>query len=432
MNIAVIGGQWGDEGKGKIVDLLTPSFSVVARYQGGHNAGHTVFVNGRKSVLHLVPSGILHSDVTCVIGNGVVIDPAALFRELEALADAGINTQGRLLISDRAHVILPYHREIEAVAEADRKDRRIGTTARGIGPSYEDKYGRRGVRMQDLRNQGPDDVLALIIRENVAARNRIVGGDPLDWKSVHKELVGWWKRLQPLVTDVSVYLDGVRRAGGRVLYEGAQGTMLDVDHGTYPFVSASNGTVGGVFTGLGVGAKAVDGVLGIVKAYTTRVGEGPFPTELVGDVGNALRDSGQEYGASTGRPRRCGWYDAVVANYAVRINGFQTLALTKLDVLDGLSEIKVCTKYRHYDSLVTDFPSDLVFLEQCEPFYDTLPGWDQPTAGITRFGDLPVAARNYIAYIEEVSGAPVGLVSTGSDRDETIVRAGSLVAKWLE
>ena len=432
MNIAVIGGQWGDEGKGKIVDLLTPSFSVVARYQGGHNAGHTVFVNGRKSVLHLVPSGILHSDVTCVIGNGVVIDPAALFRELEALADAGINTQGRLLISDRAHVILPYHREIEAVAEADRKDRRIGTTARGIGPSYEDKYGRRGVRMQDLRNQGPDDVLALIIRENVAARNRIVGGDPLDWKSVHKELVGWWKRLQPLVTDVSVYLDGVRLAGGRVLYEGAQGTMLDVDHGTYPFVSASNGTVGGVFTGLGVGAKAVDGVLGIVKAYTTRVGEGPFPTELVGDAGNALRNSGQEYGASTGRPRRCGWYDAVVANYAVRINGFQTLALTKLDVLDGLSEIKVCTKYRHYDSLVTDFPSDLVFLEQCEPFYDTLPGWDQPTAGITRFGDLPVAARNYIAYIEEVSGAPVGLVSTGSDRDETIVRAGSLVAKWLE
>lgn len=432
MNIAVIGGQWGDEGKGKIVDLLTPSFSVVARYQGGHNAGHTVFVNGRKFVLHLVPSGILHSDVACVIGNGVVIDPAALFRELEALADAGIDTQGRLLISDRAHVILPYHREIEAVAEADRKDRPIGTTSRGIGPSYEDKYGRRGVRMQDLRNQGPDDVLALIIRENVAARNRIVGGEPLDWQPVHKELVGWWQRLQPLVTDVSVYLDGVRRAGGRVLYEGAQGTMLDVDHGTYPFVSASNGTVGGVFTGLGVGAKAVDGVLGIVKAYTTRVGEGPFPTELVGDAGDALRDSGQEYGASTGRPRRCGWYDAVVAKYAVRINGFQTLALTKLDVLDGLSEIKVCTKYRHHDSLVADFPSDVISLEQCEPVYDTLPGWDQPTAGITRFDDLPVAARNYIAYIEEVSGAPVCLVSTGSDRDETIVREGSFVAKWLE
>ena len=432
MNIAVIGGQWGDEGKGKIVDLLTPSFSVVARYQGGHNAGHTVFVNGRKFVLHLVPSGILHSDVACVIGNGVVIDPVALFRELEALADAGIDTQGRLLISDRAHVILPYHREIEAVAEADRKDRPIGTTSRGIGPSYEDKYGRRGVRMQDLRNQRPDDVLALIIRENVAARNRIVGGEPLDWQPVHKELVDWWQRLQPLVTDVSVYLDGVRRAGGRVLYEGAQGTMLDVDHGTYPFVSASNGTVGGVFTGLGVGAKAIDGVLGIVKAYTTRVGEGPFPTELVGDAGDALRDSGQEYGASTGRPRRCGWYDAVVAKYAVRINGFQTLALTKLDVLDGLSEIKVCTKYRHHDSLVADFPSDAISVEQCEPVYDTLPGWDQPTAGITRFDDLPVAARNYIAYIEEVSGAPVGLVSTGSDRDETIVREGSFVAKWLE
>ena len=417
MNVAVIGGQWGDEGKGKIVDLLTPSFSVVARYQGGHNAGHTVFVDGRKFVLHLVPSGILHSDVTCVIGNGVVIDPVALFKELEALADAGINTQGRLLISDRAHLILPYHREMEAVAEADRKDRRIGTTSRGIGPSYEDKYGRRGVRIQDLSNHGSGDVLALLIRDNVAARNRIVSGDPLDWQVVHRGLVDSWQRLQPLVTDVSVYLDGVRRAGGRILYEGAQGTMLDVDHGTYPFVSASNGTVGGVFTGLGVGAQAVDGVLGIVKAYTTRVGEGPFPSELEGEAGDSLRDSGQEFGASTGRPRRCGWYDAVVAKYAVRINGFQALALTKLDVLDGLSEIKVCKEYRHHDSLVSEFPSDVVTLEKCEPVYDALPGWDQPTAGITRFNDLPLAARNYIAYIEEVSGAPVGIVSTGSDRD---------------
>ena len=432
MNIAVIGGQWGDEGKGKIVDLLTPAFTVVARYQGGHNAGHTVFVDGQKFVLHLVPSGILHSDVTCVIGNGVVIDPVALFGELKVLADAGINTQGRLLISDRAHVILPYHREIEAVAEADRKDRPIGTTSRGIGPSYEDKYGRRGVRIRDLSNQGPEGMLARSIRDNVAGRNRIVGGEPLDWQVVYEGLIEAWKSLQPLVTDVSVHLESVRREGGRILYEGAQGTMLDVDHGTYPFVSASNGTIGGVFTGLGVGAHAVDGVLGIVKAYTTRVGEGPFPTELVGDAGDSLRDSGQEFGASTGRPRRCGWYDAVVAKYGVRINGFQNLALTKLDVLDGLSEIKVCKEYRHNDSVVSDFPSNVVALEQCEPVYETLPGWDQPTAGVTRFDDLPVAAQDYITYIEEVSGVPVGLVSTGSDRDETIVRGNSLVAQWLK
>ena len=432
MNIAVIGGQWGDEGKGKIVDLLTPSFSVVARYQGGHNAGHTVFVGGQKFVLHLVPSGILHADVTCVIGNGVVIDPVALFSELETLSDAGISTQRRLLISDRAHLILPYHREIEAVSEANRKDRQIGTTSRGIGPSYEDKYGRRGVRIRDLRDHGAEDVLALLIRDNVAARNRIVGGEPLDWQVTHRQVIEAWKRLQPLVTDVSVYLDGVARSGGRVLYEGAQGTMLDVDHGTYPFVSASNGTIGGVFTGLGVGAQAVDGVLGILKAYTTRVGEGPFPTELLGDAGDSLRDSGQEFGASTGRPRRCGWYDAVVAKYAVRINGFQNLALTKLDVLDGLSEIKVCKEYRHRGGSISEFPSDVTTLEQCEPVYETLPGWSHPTAGVTRFEDLPVEARNYIAYIEEVSGAPVGLVSTGSDRDETIVRKNSLVAQWLQ
>ena len=257
-------------------------------------------------------------------------------------------------------------------------------------------------------------------------------GEALDWQVVYEGLIEAWKSLQPLVTDVSVYLEAVRREGGRILYEGAQGTMLDVDHGTYPFVSASNGTIGGVFTGLGVGAHAVDGVLGIVKAYTTRVGEGPFPTELVGDAGDSLRDSGQEFGASTGRPRRCGWYDAVVAKYSVRINGFQNLALTKLDVLDGLSEIKVCKEYRNSDSVISDFPSNVVALEQCEPVYETLPGWNQPTAGVTRFDDLPVAAQDYIAYIEEVSGAPVGLVSTGSDRDETIVRGDSLVAQWLK
>ena len=430
-NIAVVGAQWGDEGKGKIVDLLTPAFAVVARYQGGHNAGHTIFVNGRKFVLHLIPSGILHPNVTCVIGNGVVVDPTALFKELDELHAEGIESEGRLFVSDRAHVILPYHRDVEAAAEAARGDRRIGTTSRGIGPSYEDKAGRRGVRIRDLGDDAPDGVLAQTLRANVAARNQVVGGQPIEWESVHTDLIAVWQRLEPLVTDVSLYLDDACRSGRRVLYEGAQGTMLDVDHGTYPFVSASNGTVGGVCTGLGVGPHAIGGVLGIVKAYTTRVGEGPLPTELVGEAGEALRESGQEYGASTGRPRRCGWYDAVVARYAVRVNGLQALALTKLDVLDSLPEIRVCTGYRCDDELVTEFPVDAAKLTTCVPVYETLPGWDSPTAGVTRFDDLPAEARQYLARLEEVSGAQVAIVSTGSDRGDTIVRDGSLVARWL-
>ena len=430
-NIAVIGAQWGDEGKGKIVDLLTPAFAVVARYQGGHNAGHTVFVNGRKFVLHLIPSGILHPDVTCVIGNGVVIDPEALFKELDELRSEGIEPQGRLLVSDRAHVILPYHRDVETTAEAARGDRRIGTTSRGVGPSYEDKSGRRGVRIVDLGDHDPDGPLAQTLRANVAARNRTVGGEPVDWQSVHANLIAVWERLGPLVTDVSRYLDDAFRDGRRVLYEGAQGTMLDIDHGTYPFVSASNGTIGGVCTGLGVGAHRIDGVLGIIKAYTTRVGEGPLPTELLGEAGEALRESGQEYGASTGRPRRCGWFDAVVARYAVRVNGLQAFALTKLDVLDSLPEIRVCTGYQCGDELVTEFPVDPATLADCVPVYETLPGWDAPTAGVTRFDDLPAEARQYVARLEEVSGSPVAIVSTGSDRADTIVRDGSLVAQWL-
>ena len=431
VNIAVIGAQWGDEGKGKIVDLLTPAFAVVARYQGGHNAGHTVFVNGRKFVLHLIPSGILHPDVRCVIGNGVVVDPEALFKELDELRAEGIEPEGRLFVSDRAHVILPYHRDVEAASEAARGARRIGTTARGIGPSYEDKIGRRGVRIRDLADGDPDGVLAQTLRVNVEARNQAVGGPPVDWESVHADLMTQWPRLEPLVTDVSVYLDKAGRNGRRVLYEGAQGTMLDIDHGTYPFVSASNGTIGGVCTGLGVGARSIGGVLGIIKAYTTRVGEGPLPTELTGDDGDALRESGQEYGASTGRPRRCGWYDAVVARYAVRVNGLQAFALTKLDVLDGLPEIRVCTGYQCGDELVTEFPFDTGRLATGVPVYETLPGWDAPTAGVRRFDDLPVKAREYVARLEELTDTPIAIVSTGSDRADTIIRDGSLVAQWL-
>ena len=430
-NIAVIGVQWGDEGKGKIVDLLTPAFSVVARYQGGHNAGHTVFVNGRKFVLHLIPSGILHPGVTCLIGNGVVVDPEALFSELDQLHAEGIDSEGRIFVSDRAHVILPYHRALETMAEAGLGERRIGTTLRGIGPSYEDKFGRRGVRIRDLGDHSADGVLARSLQDNVRRRNQLCAGEPVAWQETFEALKTTWARLAPLVTDVSKCLDDAFKAGRSVLFEGAQGTMLDIDHGTYPFVSASNGTIGGVCTGLGVGPHAIGGVLGIVKAYTTRVGEGPLPTELAGEVGDALRESGQEFGASTGRPRRCGWFDGVVARYAIRVNGIQALALTKLDVLDRLDSVQLCTGYQSGGDLLEDFPSDASVLGGCKPVYETFPGWQQPTAGVTQFAELPENAQQYVRRLEEVSGVPIAIVSTGSDRADTIVREGSLVERWL-
>ena len=332
-NLALLGAQWGDEGKGKIVDLLTPNFSVVARYQGGHNAGHTVYVKGQKFVLHLIPSGILHDGVMCIIGNGVVGDPQALFAEVDELARIGVNVDGRLLVSDRAHLILPYHRELDVLSEARRGERRIGTTSRGIGPAYEDKIARRGVRVCDLLNPA---MLEAGVRENVIARNRVIKDTTLDWKQVYDELLVLGARLAPWIADTSVYLAKAAAEGRAILYEGAQGTMLDIDHGTYPFVTSSNASIGGVCTGLGVPARAIGTVLGVVKAYTTRVGEGPLPTELTGELGQRLRESGQEYGASTGRPRRCGWYDAVAVRFATRVNGIDALALTKLDVLDGL------------------------------------------------------------------------------------------------
>ena len=431
VNVAIVGAQWGDEGKGKIVDLLTPSFSIVARYQGGHNAGHTVFVDGQKFILHLIPTGILHPGVTCLIGNGVVIDPHALFAELDQLRQEGIDAEGRLFISSRAHLILPYHRELEQVAEAARGERRIGTTSRGIGPSYEDKIARRGIRVIDLADPSPSGDLAEAIRANVLDRNRAVGGAPLDWQPVHAELVATWPRLKPLVADVSKLLDDAVRGGRPILFEGAQGTMLDIDHGTYPYVSSSNGTVGGICAGLGIGPRTIGGVLGIVKAYTTRVGEGPLPTELSGEFGDALRESGHEYGASTGRPRRCGWFDAVVARYAARINGLEALALIKLDVLDGLRQLKVCTRYRCNGTTLIDFPADPSTLGRCVAEYETLPGWSRPTAGVRRFEELPDEARRYVAALERATGLSVAIVSTGSDRQETIVRQESAVARWL-
>jgi adenylosuccinate synthase len=418
-NLAVLGAQWGDEGKGKIVDLLTPNFSIVARYQGGHNAGHTVYVKGRKFVLHLIPSGILHENVTCIIGNGVVVDPQALFAEVDELARIGVTVDGRLLVSDRAHLILPYHRELDVLSEARRGERRIGTTSRGIGPAYEDKIARRGIRVCDLLNPS---VLEDGVRENVKARNRVIKDTTLDWQQVLDELLVLGARLAPWIADTSVYLAQASAGGQAILYEGAQGTMLDIDHGTYPFVTSSNASIGGVCTGLGVPPRAVGTVLGVVKAYTTRVGEGPLPTELTGDLGQRLRESGQEYGASTGRPRRCGWFDAVAVRFSARVNGIDALALTKLDVLDGLPSISICTAYRCGAKRLVDFPSDLKLLSQCQPVYEEMPGWSEPTKGVQSFDALPVAARAYIARLEELTGAPAAIVSTGSDREETIVR----------
>src|SRR5580765_8298282 len=408
MNLAVLGAQWGDEGKGKIVDLLTPRFDLVARYQGGHNAGHTVYVNGTKFVLRLIPSGILHPDVICVIGNGVVVDPQALFSELDELTRNGINVGNRLFVSDKAHLILPYHRDLDLLAEARRGERKIGTTSRGIGPAYEDKIARRGIRVADLSDPTG---LEQNVRDNVTARNRLVHDSTMDWKPVYERLRNHAERLRPMVADVSLLLNDAMRLGKTILFEGAQGTLLDIDHGTYPYVTSSNASVGGVCTGLGVGPRAINAVLGVVKAYTTRVGEGPLPTELTGEMGNRLRDSGNEYGAVTGRPRRCGWYDAVAVRYGVRLNG-----------LDGLERIEICTAYRCGSRTLTEFPSDLSQLAACEPVYESMPGWDTPTRGAKRFSDLPENARRYIARLEQVSGVPAAIVSTGSDREDTILR----------
>jgi len=428
MNIAVLGAQWGDEGKGKIVDLLTPNFSIVARYQGGHNAGHTVYANGRKFVLRLLPSGILHEGITCVIGNGVVVDPQALFGEIAEVEAAGVSIGDRLIVSDKAHLILPYHRELDLLSEARRGERKIGTTSRGIGPAYEDKIARRGVRIGDLANT---DALASAVQHNVAAPNRIIPESTMDAGQVLEELAAAWKRMAPWVRDVSLFLAQARHERRSIMFEGAQGTLLDIDHGTYPYVTSSNATVGGVCTGLGVPPRAIDGVIGVAKAYTTRVGEGALPTELTGEMGDRLRESGQEFGAVTGRPRRCGWYDAVAVRFATRVNGLDTLALTKLDVLDGLPELQVCTAYRCKGTTLTEMPGDHAQLSACEPVYETLPGWSAPTAGVRRFDDLPKEAKAYIARLEEITGVPAAIISTGSAREDTIIRDDSIAAGWF-
>ncbi|MBP1659728.1 MAG: adenylosuccinate synthase [Candidatus Aminicenantes bacterium] len=420
-NLLVLGTQWGDEGKGKIVDLLTPAFEVVARYQGGHNAGHTVWVGGRKIVLHLIPSGVLHPGTLCVIGNGLVIAPAAFFREIGDLEAQGVGAgPSRVAVSRGAHLIMPWHPLTERVSEDRRGGKKIGTTCRGIGPAYEDKAARLGVRAGDLADLG---VLREKIEDAIAAKDpvfRAFGLPPLDPEAIYREYAGWAEKLGPYLRDVSALLDERMKRGDNVLFEGAQGALLDLDHGTYPFVTSSSSTAGGAATGLGVGPRAIHGVLGITKAYTTRVGGGPFPTELDGDLGRTIASRGDEFGATTGRPRRCGWFDAVAVRYACRVNGVDRIALTKPDVLSGLGDIPVCTGYRYKGEILKDFPAEPWVLEKVVPEYRTLAGWPESLHGAAEAGSLPPTFRDYVRAVEDLVEAKVAIVSTGVARGETV------------
>ncbi len=420
-NLLVLGTQWGDEGKGKIVDLLTPAFDVVARYQGGHNAGHTVYVNGRKIVLHLIPSGILHPGKMCVIGNGLVVSPQAFFREIEDLLAGGAAADAdRIVVSDKAHLIMPYHPVFERISEESRGAKKIGTTCRGIGPAYEDKAARWGVRAGDLLN------LALLrdkIGENVAAKNKLLaayGVPALDPGAIYEEYSGYAARMKPFIRDVSLFLHEEMKRGKKVLFEGAQGVLLDLDHGTYPFVTSSSSTAGGAATGLGVGPKSIHGILGITKAYTTRVGSGPFPTELNDEPGRHMAARGDEFGATTGRPRRCGWFDAVAVRYACRVNGIDRIALTKPDVLEGMSEVAICTGYRIRGEVLKDFPADPWALDAAEPVYRTMPGWKDSVRRSRDRAGLPAAFKDYVRAIEDLIETKVAIVSTGVEREDTI------------
>jgi adenylosuccinate synthase len=430
-NLIVVGAQWGDEGKGKIVDLLTAHFDIVARYQGGHNAGHTVIIDGRKYILHLIPSGILHPGKKCVIGNGVVIDPVALKREIEDLAAGGIDCKGRLFVSNRAHVILEYHRLVEKGDEERRGEDKIGTTNRGIGPAYEDKMGRRGLRICDLRDE---QKLRRHIEESIRVKQTAIPSlrGSIDIDATFESACKLGCELSEYFIDAAEFLNISIDEGKRVLFEGAQGTMLDVDHGTYPYVTASSATAGGACTGTGVGPTRIDGVIGISKAYTTRVGGGPFPTELLDGIGEQIRKRGQEFGASTGRPRRCGWFDAVVVRYSRLINSLESLVITKLDVLDELDEIRICTGYRYKGSLLKSFPPEIEVLSRCEPEYLTMKGWKNKTAGIQDINELPVIARDYVKRLSDLVNTEISVVSTGPDREETIiVSPESRLESWI-
>lgn len=433
--IVVIGAQWGDEGKGKIVDLLAEHFDIVARYQGGHNAGHSVQVGDRSFVLHLLPSGIVHAGKICVLGNGMVIDPKAFFEEAERLMAQGIEVSpSRVKISSRAHLILPYHRALDHTSEERLGNEKVGTTLRGIGPAYEDKVGRRGIRTADAL---VPDVLRSRIERNLEDANRIImayGGQELSGDEIFAEMLRLTERLGPFIADTTHFLNVAATEGKSILLEGAQATLLDVDHGTYPFVTSSNTIVGGAIIGTGLAPNRLTGVLGIVRTYTTRVGEGPFPTEMLAgeaELGQLIRERGREYGASTGRPRRCGWFDAFATRYAAEINGFSSVALTKLDVLDALDEIKVCVGYKLDGRELEALPSVAQELRRVEPIYARLPGWKSSTLGTTEMSALPTEARRYVEFLSEQIGVEIGLVSTGPERSQTIVVANSALGRWL-
>jgi adenylosuccinate synthase len=429
--ICVVGAQWGDEGKGKVVDYLAQSFDYTARYAGGHNAGHTVIFNSHRYVLQLIPSGILRPGKKAVIGAGTVVDPAALVAELENLKKSGIEVRGRLFLSDRAHLIFPYHREMDKAAESARGAAAIGTTSRGIGPAYEDKMARRGIRVCDLLDpDGFKEKLERVIAEKNAI-SRATYGHPLETAGLLEQYLEIAAHIRGLVTDTCVLLNRALDNGESVLFEGAQGTMLDIDHGTYPYVTSSNATSGGVATGLGVAPTRIRGVVGVTKAYTTRVGSGPFPTEMPDLDAQAVRERGQEFGAVTGRPRRCGWLDLVVLKYAKMLNGIDSLVVTKLDVFDTQSEIKVCTGYRLKGQPLNEMPPDAETLRQVEPVYRTLPGWQKPTPGIRDVKELPEAARDYLDFISDELQVEIGMISTGPERDATIVPKETKLASWL-
>jgi adenylosuccinate synthase len=419
----ILGAQWGDEGKGKIVDMLSEGADIVARYQGGANAGHTVVIGDKHHVLHLIPSGMFHPNITCVIGNGTVIDPAALMQEIAQLEAAGVSVSGRLLISHHAHLIMPYHKQLDSIRE--QTSTKIGTTGRGIGPAYIDKFMRTGIRIVDLLDR---DVLAQKLRLNIEEKNqvltRIYGETRIDVDAIIAEYQEFDKRIDPYITNTAAYLNGALKEGKRVIAEGAQGALLDIDHGTYPYVTSSNPTAGGACTGLGIPPTAITSIAGVVKAYTTRVGNGPFPTELTDAQGERLRAIGHEFGATTGRPRRCGWFDAVAMRYSVMINGIDQIAITKLDVLDQFDEISICVAYERNGKRLKQFPTDVKTLESVTPVYESMPGWNTPIGNITSYADLPPNAQRYVEALAESIGSKLWLVSVGPRRDQTITIKG--------
>jgi len=422
-NVIIVGTQWGDEGKGKIVDLLAEHADTVVRFQGGNNAGHTMVVGGEQLITHLIPSGILQQKV-CVIGNGVVVDPAVLLEELDHLASRNVDISPSMLkISERAHLIMPYHQQIDHAREKLKGDKKIGTTGRGIGPAYEDKATRRGIRFVDLLDpeEFREKVNTILDEKNFYLKHYL-SAETLDGARIIDQYEAYAERLAPYVTNISIIIDRTIKNGQQVLFEGAQGTHLDIDHGTYPFVTSSNTIAGNACCGAGVGPAAITDVIGIVKAYTTRVGQGPFPAELFDEVGDRIQEIGAEFGATTGRRRRCGWLDTVILQNAVRLNGLTSLAVTKLDVLGGLDSLKICTGYQYKDKVLKDFPASLNVLAECQPIYETMPGWSEDITGIKNMNDLPVPAKNYLQRIEALTGTPIHIVSVGAERNATILK----------